>query len=154
MSKRFVEFYIVDILTAIDKIKRYTYGFKDATEFAGNEKSFDAVMRELEIIGEATKNVLTSEEVKHLAKPEWRMIVDFRNVIVHEYFGIDIDEVFKVVREDIEVLEKEMLELIGDIKDRVKLKEALECAVEDLRKMHRKESIDYLLRLIDKLKMK
>ena len=152
MSKRFVEFYIVDVLTAVERIKRYVSGFKDATQFVGDEKSFDAVIRELEVTGEAIKHILDSDEIRHLIKPEWRIIVDFRNVIVHEYFGIDVDEVFKVVREDIEVLENEMLELIGDIKDRMKLKEALECAVEDLRKMHRKESIDYLLGLIDKLK--
>lgn len=153
MSKRFVEFYIVDVLTAVDKVSRYAHGFNAAVEFVRDEKAFDAVMRELEIIGEAIKHILDSEEVRHLAKPEWRIIVDFRNVIVHEYFGIDADEVFKVVKEDINTLEEEILELIGGITDKARLYEALECAIEDLYKMHRKESIDYLKGVCEKLSL-
>lgn len=154
MSKRFVEFYLVDVLTAIDKIKRYVSGFKDVNEFVSDEKCFDAVMRELEITGEAIKNVLSDEGIKHLTKPEWRIVVDFRNVIIHEYFGIDVDEVFKVVKEDIGILEKEIFELVHTIEDKTKLYEALECAVGDLNKVNRKDSIDYLLKIRRRLENK
>jgi uncharacterized protein with HEPN domain len=151
MSKRFVEFYIVDVLTAIDRIKRYTSNFKETNEFVSDEKCFDATMRELEITGEAIKHLLASDEMKHLTRSEWRIIVDFRNVITHEYFGIDVDEVFKVVKEDINVLEKEVLELIKNLKDKTKLYEALECAIDDLKKMHRKEGINYLIGISKKM---
>lgn len=110
-------------------------------------------MRELEIIGEAIKHILASKEMRHLTKSEWRIIVDFRNVITHEYFGIDVDEVFKAVKEDINVLEKEVLELSENIKDKTKLYEALECAIEDLNKMRRNESIDYISTLKEKFKI-
>lgn len=153
MSKRFAEFYIVDVLIAINRIKRYVLDFKDVNEFVSDEKCFDATMRELEIIGEAIKRILASEGMKHLTKSEWRIIVDFRNVITHEYFGIDVDETFKVIKEDINVLEKEVLELIENIKDKTKLYEAWECAIEDLKKMHRKEGINYLLGLQEKIKL-
>lgn len=114
MSKRFAEFYIVDVLIAINRIKRYVLDFKDANEFVSDEKCFDATI---------------------------------------EYFGIDVDETFKVIKEDINVLEKEVLELIENIKDKTKLYEALECAIEDLKKMHRKEGINYLLGIKEKIKL-
>ncbi|MDO8446391.1 MAG: DUF86 domain-containing protein [Deltaproteobacteria bacterium] len=122
-------------------------------EFVCDEKGFDAVMRELEITGEAIKHLLDSEEVRHLAKPEWRIIVDFRNVIVHEYFGIDADEVFKVVKDNINTLEEEIMELIAGITDKARLYDALDCAIEDLYKMNRKESIDYLKSICEKLSL-
>ncbi len=151
MSKRFAEFYIVDVLTAIDRIKRYVTDFKDVDELVRDEKSFDAVIRELEIVGEAIKHILTSEEIKHLTKDDWRVVVDFRNTIIHEYFGIDVNEVFKVVKDDINILENEMLYLIKNIGDKTVLYKALECAIEDLNKIHRKESIDYLQKIKEKL---
>lgn len=93
MSKRVVEFFIVDILIAIEKVKRYTFEFKCAQDFMHDEKSFDATMRELEIIGEATKHLIRG----NLLDNEWQIVVDFRNVIAHEYFGIDSDEIWEVI---------------------------------------------------------
>ena len=55
---REIEFYIVDILIAIDKIKRYTAQFSCANELLSSEIYWDGVIRELEIIGEATKHLL------------------------------------------------------------------------------------------------
>ena len=55
MSKRHPELFAVDILVAIGKIERYSEDFADAQEFSHDEKSFDATMRELQIIGEASK---------------------------------------------------------------------------------------------------
>lgn len=93
MSKRVVEFFIVDILIAIEKVKRYTSEFNCAQDFMHDEKSFDATMRELEIIGEATKHLIRG----NLLDNEWQIVVDFRNVIAHEYFGIDSDEIWEVI---------------------------------------------------------
>ncbi|MDD5158524.1 MAG: DUF86 domain-containing protein [Sulfuricurvum sp.] len=93
MSKRVVEFFIVDILIAIEKVKRYTSEFNHSQDFMHDEKSFDATMRELEIIGEATKHLIRG----NLLDNEWQIVVDFRNVIAHEYFGIDSDEIWEVI---------------------------------------------------------
>ncbi len=90
MSKRVLEFYIIDILIAIDKIKRYSKDFSNADEFYYDEKSFDATMRELQIIGEATKYLINS----NMLDSSFRVVVEFRNIIVHEYFGIDKDEIW------------------------------------------------------------
>ncbi len=89
MPKRVIELFAIDILVAMDKIARYHSEHSDAQSFYHDEKSFDATMRELQIIGEATKHLITSRKLAN----EYRVIVDFRNLIVHEYFGIDSDEI-------------------------------------------------------------
>ena len=58
MPNRVIEYFVLDILIAIDKVKRYSAGFETGEEFAADEKSYSATMRELEIIGEALKHVL------------------------------------------------------------------------------------------------
>jgi uncharacterized protein with HEPN domain len=59
--------------------------------------SFDATMRELQIIGEATKHLLQSGTLDD----SHRVIVDFRNLIVHEYFGVDAEEIWEILREEL-----------------------------------------------------
>lgn len=90
---RSVEFYLVDILIAADKVKRYTLTFNDAQSFLHSELEWDAVIRELEIIGEATKNLLKY----NLIDTQYQSIVDFRNHIAHGYFGVDENIVWEVV---------------------------------------------------------
>lgn len=90
---RDVSLYIVDILIAIDKIHRYTGSFKSGEELLSHEMAWDATIRELEIIGEATKILLQNGSLS----PEYRKIVDFRNQINHGYFGIDAEIVWDVI---------------------------------------------------------
>ena len=79
---RDIAFYMVDILIASDKIRRYTQKFTNPTAFLHSELEWDATIRELEIIGEATNKLLQA----NILDPQYRMIVDFRNQIVHGYF--------------------------------------------------------------------
>jgi uncharacterized protein with HEPN domain len=144
MPKRYVEYFMTDLLIAIDKVKRYSKNQKDPNELISNEKNFDAIIRELEIIGEAIRHILKFKELKGIVKSEWRIIVDFRNVITHEYFGIDPEEVYKVVKKDIIVLEKEVKELIIRISAREKLIETIDCAISDLNKINHIKSVRYL----------
>ena len=87
------EFYLIDILIATDKVQRYTRDFDNAQSFLHSELEWDAVIRELEIIGEATKNLLKV----NLIDADYQSIVDFRNHIVHGYFGVDENIVWEVV---------------------------------------------------------
>jgi len=93
MSNRDITLYIVDIFIAIDKIERYTNTFSDGSALLSSELHWDATIRELEVIGEATKYLLEDE----LIKKKYRRIVDFRNQITHGYFGINEGIVWDVV---------------------------------------------------------
>jgi len=94
MLHRDITFYVVDIFIAIDKVKRYTKRFENGSELLYDEVYWDATIRELEIIGEATKYLLKDE----LIDAKYRRIVDFRNQILHGYFGIDENIVWDVVK--------------------------------------------------------
>ena len=144
MPKRAVEFFIIDILIAIDKIKRNMKIISDFNEFIKNENVFDATMRELEIIGEAVKYVLEDKNYSKLVSREWRKIVDFRNIVAHEYFGIDLDIVFEVATKKIIEFEKEVFLLISKIENKKVLFNAIEDAKKELEKMKRKKGLDYL----------
>jgi uncharacterized protein with HEPN domain len=123
MFKRDISLYIVDIFIAYDKIERYTSKFNSANELLWSELEWDATMRELEIIGEAT-NYLIKLEI--LDNKKYRKIVDFRNIIIHAYFGIDENEVWEVIKNKIHLFIKD-LELIV-VEKNIYLNDALECA--------------------------
>ena len=78
--------YVDDVLSAIDKIKRYTKGYSKK-RFLSEEKTVDAVVRNLEIIGEAIKKIPESIRSQY-PNVEWRKISGLRDILVHEYFGI------------------------------------------------------------------
>jgi len=108
MSNRDIGFYIVDIFIAIDKIYRYTNIFKNADDLLHDELHWDATIRELEIIGEATKNLLN----ENLLNLKYRRIVDFRNQISHGYFGIDENIVWDIINNKLNLYEKDLRELV------------------------------------------
>ena len=88
--------YLEDILEAIRKIEQFTASFSSKA-FAEDAKTFDAVIRNLEIIGEAVKNVPESVRAKH-PQVEWKKIAGLRDMLIHEYFGVDADIVWDVVQ--------------------------------------------------------
>ena len=125
MSKRDIEFYIVDIFIAIEKIKRYSKEFKNAQDLLYSELQWDAIIRELEIIGEATNRLL---KLDFLSK-EYIIIVDFRNQINHGYFAIDENIVWEVITEYILEFRLELLKVIKE--NFINLDEAIESAKDD-----------------------
>lgn len=94
MSKRSVKLLLEDILEAIKNIKDYTSEIS-FEEFMGNQKTKDAVIRNFEIIGEvATK--LPKEFRENYPQIDWPGIIGFRNVLIHDYFGIDYQIVWTI----------------------------------------------------------
>ena len=144
MYKRKSEFFIIDILIAIEKILRKTKHLEfDA--FVKDENIVDIIMRNLEIIGEAASQILKQPEFWEDINIEWRKIVDFRNIIVHCYFGIDFDIVFNdIVRKEIPLLEKNILHLIKQKKDKTYFLQAVKDIKSEFTEMHRHKSILYL----------
>ena len=104
MSRRPMDFLIEDIWEAIRKIRRYIEGMTDE-EFKKDEKTADAVVRNLEIIGEATNRLPDDFKVQH-PDIEWAQIVGLRHRIVHGYFGVDLDIVWHIIQRDLEVFEQ------------------------------------------------
>ena len=111
MPDRDVSFYIVDILIAIFQIEQYTQDFHDAEELKWSTLQWDASLRQLEIIGEATKHLISADV---LTNKKYRKIVDFRNIIIHGYFGIDEDEVWYVIRHKLKEFKSELHQIIDE----------------------------------------
>src|SRR3989304_2017664 len=108
MSKRIIEFFILDIFLAIDRIKRYSKNLDTVDSFINDETACSSIMREFGIVGEAMNHVLKSQKLHNFTQPLWRDIVDFRNIVIHEYFGLGYAEVFKIIKKEIPSLELEM----------------------------------------------
>jgi uncharacterized protein with HEPN domain len=103
--------YLDDIHDAIRSIREYTEGMT-FDSFAGDRKTIDAVIRNLEIIGEAARNL--PDEIKDQGvEIEWRKIVGLRNLLIHEYFGISKPVVWDVVKNKLDPLEKFCMKLLN-----------------------------------------
>ena len=87
--------HIDDILASIEKIREYTAGMT-YEKFASDSKTQDAVVRNLEIIGEAAK-ALPEDMRARASGTDWRKIIGLRNVLIHEYFGVSLPIIWDVV---------------------------------------------------------
>jgi uncharacterized protein with HEPN domain len=105
--------YLRHIIDAIGKIEKYLSGVSEES-FVINSLVQDGVIRQLEIIGEATRHL--SNEIKQMddAVP-WQDISDMRNKLIHDYFGVDIDTVWITAKEDIPVIKKQIEVIIKNI---------------------------------------
>ena len=106
MSKRQWRLFIEDILECIGKIEKYTENMS-FDEFGKDSKTVDAVVRNLEVIGEASKNV-PDEVKKQYQKIYWEGMIGLRNRIVHEYFGVDLKIVWHIIKEELPALKEKM----------------------------------------------
>ena len=109
MSKREPSVLLDDIHTSIEKIQRYTAGL-DESSFLTDEKTIDAVVRNLEIIGEAAKQLPAEFKNRHSAIP-WLQIAGLRNRIVNDYAGIDLKLVWNILQTAIPKLAPQIAEL-------------------------------------------
>jgi uncharacterized protein with HEPN domain len=104
MSNRPANLLLSDILESIDRISKYIEGLSfDA--FSNDQKTIDAVVRNLEIIGEAA-NRLPDEFKGNHTEVEWHKVVGLRNRIIHDYFGIDIKIIWQIIHADLPALRK------------------------------------------------
>jgi len=95
--------YLSHILDCIDRICEYTSGGRN--DFMVNRKTQDAVMRNFEIIGEAVKQI-SEETLRKTPDIPWRRIAGFRDVLIHGYMGIDLEEVWNVIANDLDNLKE------------------------------------------------
>lgn len=111
MSRRAADLLIEDIWEAIEKIERYTKGMTRES-FEEDEKTADAVVRNLEIIGEAANRLPADFKQEH-SEVEWTKIVGLRHRIVHEYFGVDLGIIWQIIQSDLLLFRKELKRIRG-----------------------------------------
>jgi len=115
MSKRSPGLLVEDILESIEKIERYTEGMTQ-NSFQNDEKTADAVVRNLEIIGEAAGR-LPEDFINRHSEIEWIKIVGLRNRIVHEYFGVDLQIIWQIIKKDLPAFKNSLIYIRSELKE-------------------------------------
>lgn len=104
--------FLNDILDSIERIEEYV---KECTkkEFLDDYEKQDAVIRRLEIIGEAVNGISNKIQAEY-SKIPWRQISGMRNVLIHEYSGVNEERIWDTIKKDIPVLKREVKEMLKD----------------------------------------
>ncbi len=108
--KREFILYLEDMLQAMDRIDEYLTGL-DFKKFKQTYIVVDAIIRNFEIIGEASKNVPTNIQKKYPEIP-WRKMYGLRNLIAHEYFGIDYEMLWEIAKKNLPQNRIDLIEII------------------------------------------
>jgi uncharacterized protein with HEPN domain len=113
MPERGAKLYLADIELALEKIEKYTSGFS-FEQFATNQQVIDAVVRNFEIIGEAGRNIPESIKASNSEVP-WEKVIGMRNKVIHEYFGVDEEILWKTLKEDFPPFKLQIAEILKNI---------------------------------------
>jgi len=105
--------YLDDILESVDRITEYVADM-DFPSFISDQKTIDAVVRNLEIIGEAAKN-LPDDMKSTMSDIEWKKITGLRNILAHEYFGINKEIIWDIVQNKISVVKSACEQMIKEM---------------------------------------
>jgi len=100
--------FLEDILEAIAKIERYTQGLSFET-FRENDMAVDAVIRNFEVIGEAVRHIPDNIKERY-PDVEWKEAAGFRNILIHDYFGIDVEAVWDTMKNNIPTFKKHVIQ--------------------------------------------
>lgn len=104
--------FLSDIQERIQRIRTYVESGRE--EFMVSKMKQDAVIRSFEVIGEATKNLSTALRQEHPQVP-WRRIAGFRDVLIHSYFRVDLDQVWEVIEASLPELEQTVNSILADL---------------------------------------
>jgi len=109
-AKKDPKIFLEHILESIGEIENNIEGMSEV-KFSKSITIQDATVRRLEIIGEAVRNIPDSFRKSH-AKVPWKKIAGLRDVLIHEYFGVDMELVWKIANKDIPKLKKQIVRLL------------------------------------------
>ena len=102
------------MLEAIDKIEKYTESIEDSEEFKRNNMVADAVLRNLEIIGEAARNIPEEIRTKYNEIP-WNRVIGLRNIVIHGYFVVDLDIIWVIIKEQLPELKDVLFRMFEEV---------------------------------------
>ena len=111
MSKRDPRLLVEDISSAIRKIERYVAEMA-FDNFTADDRTIDAVVRNLEIIGEAARQIPRTFKETNMDVP-WGQIAGLRNRIVHDYFGLDLEMIWYIITADLPELKKSIQKILS-----------------------------------------
>jgi len=114
--KRSVEIYIKDIIEYMERAEIYIKNFQ-LDQFLKDNKTCDAVIRCIEVIGEATKNIPEEIRISYPSIP-WRDLAGMRDKIIHSYFTVDFETVWLVIKEDIPRLKPMVKKVLENIRQK------------------------------------
>ena len=103
--------YLIHIGECIDRVESYTRGMtKEA--FAASSLVQDAVIRNLQVLAESTQR-LSARAKEGQRQIDWHKIAGFRNILVHDYLGVDLGKVWNIVQNDLPILKEVVSEMLG-----------------------------------------
>ncbi len=108
--KREYEVNLKDILRRVEVIKENTKGM-NYEEFKNSEWDISAVVRNLEVIGEAVANLSDEFKEEH-SEVEWRDIKGFRNIAIHQYWNVDKEIVWEIIQDELDPLQQKVEEIL------------------------------------------
>jgi len=100
------------VIESIDRIIEYTSGIESADDFNNDYRNFDATMMNFVVIGEMVDKISDDFKMEHPGI-EWIKIKGFRNIVAHDYFGIDAEEVWQIIKNKIPSLRSDILHLLA-----------------------------------------
>ena len=111
MSDKSVKIFLEHILENINDVESFSRNVSKE-ELSNNKEKLNAIVRSVEIIGEAAKNIPSSFKSEH-KEVVWKEIVGARDVFIHHYFGIDLDILWNIIKKDIIVLKKQISDIMA-----------------------------------------
>lgn len=115
MTKRSIRLFVEDIVESMGKVRRYTRDM-DYDAFVQDERTVDAVIRNLEVIGEASKSIPSKVRAKYPGIP-WKNMIGLRNITIHEYFGVDLTIIWEIITKNIPETEPKVKAILKDLRE-------------------------------------
>lgn len=107
--------YLLDMINAMNEVADFTKGM-GREEFSRDRKTVNAVIRSLEVLGEAAKKIPDEIREKHPSIP-WKRIAGFRDKLIHEYFGLDLDIIWGVIQEELPPLKPAFDQVLAEFSE-------------------------------------
>jgi len=114
MSKRSDKEFLRDIIEAVNRIEKYTRHI-DYKQFLRDTKTQDAAIRNIEIIGELVKNISVNLKQRH-QDIEWKLIAGMRDRVIHFYFGVKLDVVWDVIKNNLPLFKSKVELILKELK--------------------------------------